>query len=180
LPDLSFYGVFGSMGTMLEKENKEKKGDDESRIYEVSYLLVPTIIEEELPAAYGDVKEMVSTSSTNIIIDEVPKMMPLAYEMTKIIKNVHNKFEKGYFGWTKFEADADKVDELKKKMEEDDRVIRFLIVKTVRENTLAGKRITARDSYKKRMGGAKRAEKREPVEINKEEIDKEIDTLVKE
>ena len=53
-------------------------------------------------------------------------------------------------------------------------MIRFLIIKTVRENTIATKKFGG-STFKKRT--TKKEEGEAPVEINKEEIDKEIDAL---
>ena len=73
--------------------------DIEGRIYEVSYLLVPTISEDELPVNYGNLKELVASLSGNVVSDEMPKMMNLAYPMYKTLQNVINKFETAYFCW---------------------------------------------------------------------------------
>ena len=81
------------------------------------------------------------------------------------------------FGWVKFNMDADKVVELKKKLDLDPNIIRFLVLKTVKENTIAAKRFVRSDMHRKPM--MKKSESDEVVApINKEEIDKEIDAMV--
>ena len=147
-------------------------------MYELGYLLAPSLSPEELPAAYGNVKELVSSTSLSILSDEVPKMIPLAYTMQKVVANVPVKFSTAYFGWTKFEAEPSKVLELKKKLDLEGNVMRFLITKTVRENTIAAKRFVGRDSIRRRPPMARKDEKGEVLPINKEEIDKEIEALV--
>ena len=57
-------------------------------------------------------------------------------------------------------------------------LIRFLIVKTVRENTIAAKRFIHRDSKRKALYTKKEGENESSMPINKEEIDKEIEALV--
>ena len=148
------------------------------RVYEVGYLLVPTISEEELPASYGNIKELVASFGGGIISDEMPKMINLCYPMLKVVANVRNKFNTAYFGWVKFEMDPAKVLELKKKLDTDPMVIRFLIIKTVKENTIAAKRFVHRDGPRKKIPGVDPVEGAVPEEINKEEIDKEIDAMV--
>jgi ribosomal protein S6 len=177
---------------MQEKKNKDKNTlSDEismdidetnlgnSRIYEVGYLFVPTISEEELPVNYGNLKELISSYDGQIITDEMPKIINLAYPMTKVIANIRNKFTTGYFGWVKFEMDSQQVLELKKKLDLNPNLIRFLIIKTVKENTIAAKRFVYRDSVH-RKAPIKIGEEisTENKEINKEEIDKEIDAMV--
>ncbi len=173
------------MKPMSASENNSEEKDKnvildgaDKRVYELAYLLVPTIAPEEVPANYGNLKELVSSLGGVAISDEMPKMIPLAYTMKKVISNVSNKFNTAYFGWMKFFMDTDKVLELKSKLDLDPTCIRFLILKTVKENTIAGKKFVRGDmSYRK--SSPKKGNENEPVApINKEEIDKEIDALV--
>jgi len=175
---------------MQEKKNKDKTLKEtsvdidestyaEERVYEVGYLFVPTISEEELPLNYGNLKELISSFDGQIISDDMPRMINLAYPMLKVVANVRSKFNTGYFGWVKFEMDTQKVLELKKKLDLSPNIIRFLIIKTVKENTIATKRFAYRDvAHKKVLPKAEGEVPTENTEINKEEIDKEIDAMV--
>lgn len=161
---------------MAENEN-EAIADANSRVYELGYLLVPTIEEIDIPVQYGNIKELVSSFGGIVIADEIPKMMPLAYTMAKVVSNVRSKFNRAYFGWTKFTMDSDQVLELKKKLDLDPNFIRFLILKTVKENTIAAKRFVRSDIHR-RPRVEKSGENETAAPINKEEIDKEIDALI--
>lgn len=152
--------------------------DVNNRIYEVGYLLVPTLPEEEIPKIYGNLKELIISLGGEIISDEMPRKFNLAYTMTKVVQNVRNKFDTAYFGWVKFSMDSDKVLELKKKLDLDLNIIRFLLIKTVKENTIAAKRFVSRDMTHKRVLFSKGDEPKETTPIDKEEIDKEIDAMV--
>lgn len=159
------------------QEKNEVSEDVNSKVYELGYLLVPIIAEEDIAVSYGNLKELVLSFGGEIIADEMPKMINLAYAMQKVTSNVRNKFDKAYFGWTKFVVSSKKVLELKKHLDLDPNFIRFLILKTVKENTIAAKRFVRGETYK-RPPMRKSAERETPVPINKEEIDKEIDALV--
>jgi len=151
----------------------------DSRVYEVGYLLVPTLSEEEIPTMYGNFKELVLSFSGKIISDDMPRMIPLSYKMSKVLKNVRHKFDSAYFGWVKFFMDADKIADLKRKLDLDQNVIRFLIIKTVKENTIATKRFVNRDMiHKKPFLAKKEGESEEVLPINEKEIDKEIDAMI--
>jgi ribosomal protein S6 len=172
------------MKTMSADENESiVKGENEiketgnERIYELGYLLVPTISEEDLPVSYGNLKDTVSSFGGAVISDEMPKMIPLAYQMVKVVSNIRNKFNTAYFGWIKCTMDSDKVLELKKKLDLDPTIIRFLILKTVKENTIAAKRFVRADMHRKPKT-AKEDGGETAVPINKEEIDKEIEAMV--
>ncbi|MEI7809969.1 MAG: 30S ribosomal protein S6 [bacterium] len=171
---------------MQDKKNKgemsmdlEETNSTDPRVYEVGYLFVPTISEEELPVNYGDLKELIASFGGKIISDEMPKMINLSYTMLKVVANVRSKFDTAYFGWVKFEMDPQKVLELKKKLDLSPTIIRFLIIKTVKENTIATKRFAFRDStHKKPVAKKEEGVSAENVEVNKEELDKEIDAMI--
>jgi hypothetical protein len=100
--------------------------------------------------------------------------------MSKVISNIRNKFTTAYFGWVKFYMDADKVLELKKSLTQDTNFLRFLIVKTVKENTMSSRRFASREGMpsRRRITPVVKKEEGEALPINKEQIDKEIEALV--
>jgi ribosomal protein S6 len=162
---------------MPETEKDEILENANSKVYELGYLLVPTISEEDVPVVFGNLKELVSSLGGVAISDEMPKMISLAYAMVKVAANVRNKFNTAYFGWAKFMMDSDKILELKKKLDLDPNFIRFLLLKTVKENTIAARRF-GRGEVHRRPLMKKNEDIKTTVPINKEEIDKEIDALV--
>jgi len=159
-------------------ENDEENLEIDSRVYEVGYLLLPNISEEEMLVVYGNLKNLLSSLNGEIISDEIPKMITLAYPMSKVIQNMRNKFNTAYFGWIKFNMNTNKIGELKKKLNADLNFIRFLILKTVKENTIATKRFINKDSRRKMPILKKDIENTPSIPINKEELDKEIDAMV--
>lgn len=166
-------------------KNKDSIDEIDSRdpmIYEVGYLLVPTIPEENISVIYGNLKELVSVFGGRMISDEIPTMIPLSYIMQKTVQNIRNKYDTAYFGWMKFFMDSEKILELKKKLDLDPNIIRFLIIKTVKENTISAKRFTSthKDISHKRTPMTKSNETEKSLPIDKEEIDKEIDAMVSE
>lgn len=162
-----------------EVKNEEKTAANDKRVYELGYLLLPTLGEEVVPGVYTSLKDLVVSLGGEMISDEMPKMINLAYSMSKVITNKRNTFNTAYFGWVKFFMTPEMVLELKKKVDLDTNFLRFLVLKTVKENTIASKRFTYKD-MSRRKGGAPKAEGETEVAqpINKEEIDKEIDALV--
>ena len=159
-------------------DNIEEKTADNGRVYEVGYLLLPTISETELPGVYSNLKDLVVGFGGEIVSDEIPKIIPLAYSMSKVIQNIRNKFDTAYFGWVKFEISPEKVLEIKKKLDLDTNIIRFLIPKTVKENTIAARRFVHKDTRKKTFTAKKEGEADTSLPIDEKEIDKEIDAMV--
>ncbi len=175
----TFRIFFATIQFMSELENKKDENQEVGhKVYEVGYLLVPTISPENAPAIYGNLKELVLSLKGEIISDEMPKMITLAYSMQKITTSARNKFNTAYLGWIKFSMDPEEVLELKKKLDLDSNFLRFLILKTVRENTIAAKRFVHRDTRRSQLHTRKEGEGENVVPINKEEIDKEIEAMV--
>src|SRR3990167_7669254 len=144
---------------MSESENSIEK-DSNSKVYELGYLLVPSIKEEDVPVSYGNLKELILSLGGELVSDEMPKMITLAYSMQRVTSNIRSRFSTAYFGWTKFVMEPENV----------------LILKTVRENTIAAKRFPRSEMYKRPKTRGVKTEAAVP--INKEAIDKEIDALI--
>lgn len=157
-------------------DKAETTTDQEAKIYELGYLLVPTVSTENLGSEIEKIKKALSALKATPIFDEPPKLIDLAYEMERVIGNKKQKFTNGYFGWMKFELDPDSVLKLKEALDQNDTILRFLIIKTVRESTLASKRPVVRRSMYKKKVITKKEEPKE--EISKEEIDKKIEELI--
>ena len=115
----------------------------EPRIYELGYHLVPTISEENIPAASKAVRGMVERISKSIIAEENPVFIDLAYTIVKTVEHKNKRFDNAYFGWIKFEGEPAGIAELEEGLKKDDNVLRYLIVKTLREDTFIAKTFTA-------------------------------------
>lgn len=164
---------------MQEEEKKIKKKVKEQMVYELGYLVVPNLSEEDVAIFYSDIKNMINSFDGEVFSDEIPKLINLAYPMVKIVTNVRNKFDTAYFGWMKFDMDTQKLLEFKKKLDLEPRLVRFLIIKTIKENYFFSKRFVSRDVINKKLAtNKKEGEEVESTPINKEEIDKEIDAMV--
>ena len=119
-------------------ENNEITVD--SRVYEISFIFDNKISEEAALEKGNAIKQSIATLGGSFISEEVPYMRELAYEMIRVQNNVNIRFNEGYFGWIKFELSGDKVKELEKAIKLDEQVVRYLVVATVRENTVYTKR----------------------------------------
>ncbi|MEK7175649.1 MAG: 30S ribosomal protein S6 [Patescibacteria group bacterium] len=161
-----------------EKESLvEEVSEKKINIYELGYLLVPSITEENLPVVFTSLKDLILSFGGKIISEENPKMTSLAYTMVKSIQNINHKFNTGYFGWIKFSMDTEEILKLKKKLDLSSDLVRFLLFKTIAENTTHAKNFTLREPYKK-FTPYKKDQNKKASPINKEEVDKEIDALV--
>lgn len=105
-------------------------------VYELSYLLLPSLAIEQVPAATASIQEAVKTAGGTVISGEDAILIDLAYPMLKVVQTLRHKASTGYFGWMKFEIDADGIKAVQKACDAMDNLLRYMIIKTVRENTL--------------------------------------------
>jgi ribosomal protein S6 len=143
-------------------------------VYEVGFHIVPAVSPEKLPAEVDAIKAILEKNGATIIAEEFPKLRNLAYTMIKAIGPARHRYDSAYFGWIKFEGSKEVSGELKKALDSNEKILRSLIIKTVRENTLYGAKILPQE---------KEAAKPEEVGEVKEEkavedIDKSIEKLV--
>jgi len=144
-------------------------------VYEVGYIMVPSIAEENLGGEVTAFKDTLSNQGAIFVADENPKMMELAYEMSRSVANKKQKFSYGYFGWVKFECTSVQASVIKDMLDKNEKLVRYLLIKTVRESTMSLKRPYGKPEGSKRRATT-RTEKVDP--INEEVIDKEIEALV--
>ena len=154
-------------------ETQEKEG----RIYELAYLFVPTLTEESVAAAFGNLKGLLENHGAAFISEEMPKLTELAYQMSRIIENKKTWFDTAYFGWIKFEMEPSEIAGIEETLSRDETIVRFMTIKTVRESTMSSKKVHR--EYKKRTTTPAEGEEA-AVPMNKEEVDKQIDALVTE
>lgn len=151
--------------------------DKDGRVYELAVLFSPMLTEETLLASYGDLKALLEKHGASFISEETPKVLELAYEMSRIIDNKKTWFSSAYFGWVKFETEPAEIAPLEEILARNEQIIRFMTIKTTRENTMSSKKVHR--EYRKREGDKVEGAVPAP-EINKEEVDKQIDALVAE
>jgi len=149
-------------------------------VYEVGFHVVPTVSPENLPKEYDAVKAALEKNGATIISEEFPKLRNLAYTMIKAIGSARHRIDTAYFGWIKFEGPRESVAEIDKAMKADEKILRHLIIKTVRENTIYGPKILAEERKDARNEEVKEEKKdaKEAGPVNQEELDKSIDKLV--
>jgi len=148
-------------------------------VYEIGYLILPTVSDEKLAPEVTKLKELLDSIEATVISDEYPVLISLEYEMVKRIETKNNRFNQGYFGWIKFEASPEEIVKLKKKLDLSKVILRYIILTTVKENTIASKRPLSANVVT-RSSRAPKVVIEDNVPMNKEKVDKEIDKLVEE
>jgi len=151
------------------------------QVYELGYHIVSTVAEENLSKEVETLKAIVLKDGGSQVSEGEPKLINLAYPMTKSVADTKKKFTSAYFGWIKFETKSELMPEIKKAVDANPNVLRYLLIKTVRENTMFTPKLTVRTANKEEAPVAKvkksiKKEESKPVTV--EELDKTIDELV--
>lgn len=139
-------------------------------VYEVSYLLLPTLSQEQVPGKVAGIKEALTSFGATLISDEDPVLIDLAYQMVKVVQTTRHKADEGYFGWVKFELEKSKINGVKKFLDEHHDVLRHLIIKTVKENTLLNGKMKLKSEDKTKKFDDKDEAFDETVDVVKDEV----------
>ncbi len=174
---------------MEKVETLEKEGGAQARlpnvagqVYELGYHIVSTVAEENLPKEVETLKATVLTDGGSLVSLGEPKLINLAYPMTKSVADIKKKFTTAYFGWLKFETRSELMPLIKKTVDQNPHILRYLLIKTVRENTLYTPKLNVRAPGKDEtpVKAKKSIKTDEKKATSLEDIDKSIDELVAE
>ena len=161
----------------MEKVEKLEEGG--AQVYELGYHIVPTVAEENLPKEAEALKAIVLMDGGSLVSLGEPKLINLAYSMTKSVADIKKKFNTAYFGWLKFETKSELMPTIKKAVDANPNVLRYLLIKTVRENTLYTPKLNSVKVGEKEAPKAKKSVKTDEKKATSvEDIDKSIDELI--
>jgi len=156
-----------------EKKQEMTEKNDETRIYEIGYLIVPILSEEEVIALFADCKEVVRENGGVILSEGEPKIKNLAYSMAKAVGHNKKNYDTAYFGWLSFELPIENTQKVKALFEDKESVIRAIMFKTTREDVIPKKK-TSVIRKKKTL----RTEEIIDTPASSEEIDKAIEEMI--
>ena len=153
------------MKASLHKETGEKMN-----VYEVGYLLSTSITEEKVDAEVEALRAGVEKNGGVVISEQAPVFIDLMYTMYKSLETSKEASDQAHFGSIKFDMPTANIAALEQALTASKSLVRFLVVKTLRENTM----------YTERVAPAKKdelADSDAPASAPAD-MDKSIDALV--
>jgi len=108
---------------------------EEMIVYEIGYLILPSISEDNLSSVTNAIRKVITTEGGTEIDAEEPVKESLAYSMSKTVGASRYVLSDAYLGWIKFEVDRSKAPAIKVGVEKIEEVLRFLLIKAPRETT---------------------------------------------
>ncbi len=157
--------------------------NSEEKIYEIGYHVLSSVAEENIPKEVEKIKGYLAKEKAIILSEEAPKLRPLAYSIKKAFGGTYKVFDKAYFGFIKFELnESGDIKNIDSSMRNNESILRYIIIKTVRENTMYSPKITVFSDKDAKIKTTFKEDKIVKTEKTAtiEEIDKSIDALVSE
>ncbi|MBP6857978.1 MAG: 30S ribosomal protein S6 [Candidatus Pacebacteria bacterium] len=111
-----------------------------TRLYELGFILVPTTPETEVSQKVEVLKTSIKNVEGSVSSEGNPEYIDLAYPMDKTIGSKKSIYSQGYFGWLKFDADPSALEALKKSLDANEELVRYLLIKTDAANTITFKK----------------------------------------
>ena len=102
-------------------------------VYELSYLVLPSIPEDGLADVVNSIKGIIKKEGGKELDSEDPIHLDLAYTMSKTVSARKYVVNDAYLGWVKFEAEPSVAPLVKAGVEKLEEVLRHLLVKAPRE-----------------------------------------------
>lgn len=154
------------------------EAEEELKVYELGYLIVPTVPEEHLAGEVQKIKDVIVREKGTLVSDESPKLRTLAYTIVKHVAGRNIKCDRAFFGWIKFIMRPEGMAAIKESFDANDKILRSILVKTVKEHTMYGARQFVPKTEAAPIQTPKKVQKEELSPTSMAEIDKEIEGLV--
>lgn len=158
---------------MTEQILDEQLALEDVKAYELGYLLSPLVPEEAKNDTVDQIIKKILIDLGGEIIGELnPNMRHLAYPISKSFNHKRTVYKDAYFGAIQFKLLPSKIEDLKKALDKEDNVLRYLLLVLSKNSKVLGKDIPApvvTDSQEVVES---------PEAIDSEQIDKEIEDLL--
>ena len=150
----------------------EKEKSSNTTVYELGFLLAPDIPETDLVEEIESIRSIIEKNDGVVISEGKVAKKTLAYNIDKKSEKGKVSYNQAYFGWIAFECND--IQKIKSKIEKTDTVVRFIIIKTNKNDVEAALKPVSLE----RKEVKKISEKSHKKELSNEEIDKSIEELI--
>ena len=151
------------------------------RIYEVGYHIIPAVKEEDLEKIVASVRSVIEQAGGSFIAEGAPAITKLAYDIDVKEGEKRVTYDRGYFGWIKFESVVEAARTLEESLQANANIMRSVVFQTVREDTRAKIKAPQLGEVK-RTDVIKTVQRKEEVSapVSEEVLDKALQDLTAE
>lgn len=129
------------MGKAATMKREESVQTELKRVYEVGYTIAPSTGEENVEKVVDAVRSAIEKLGGSFIAEGAPSLIRLAYPISVHEAGRRVAYERGFFGWIKFESAASAANELDDALKRNAALMRYIIFKTVRGDTRTNIRV---------------------------------------
>ena len=101
----------------------------ELQSYEFAFHILPTVAEGEVLGVFDALKAHITKLGGTVTTEEAPERFDLAYEIVKYLEGKNRKFSSAYFGWVRFELEAQALATLTEEIDGVKEILRYLMIK---------------------------------------------------
>ena len=153
-----------------------------SRIYEIGYHITPSAKEEDLEKIVGGIRSIIEKAGGSFIAEGAPAMTRLSYPISVKEGEKIVEYDRGYFGWIKFEATVETAQALEQALKRSADIMRSILFQTVREDTRAKMKAPQLREVKRTdtIKAAPRRVEESAAPISEEQLEKAIEDITAE
>lgn len=153
-----------------------------SRIYEIGYHIAPTVKEEDLEKIVNSIRGEIEKAGGDFIAEGAPSLTRLSYSIEGREAGKRVEYDRGYFGWIKFEAEVSVAHALEASLKQNEQIIRHIVFRTVREDTRAKMKAPTLREVKRTdtIKTARRTEDTTTGPVSEEDLEKALQDITAE
>lgn len=141
----------------------------DNKTYEINYLMTHLLPEDKVAEEVFVLRKIIEDNKGFVVGEDQPKMQKLSYPI--------KKFDSAYYGWFKFSAEAESIDNIKNGFNKNEKILRAMVTEAEKENAAHFAPRHGVGAIKSEGAPLGTAEK---VEIKPEQIDEKLAEILKE
>jgi ribosomal protein S6 len=107
------------------------------RVYEIGYHVSPAVNESDVEGVVSGIRTQIDQAGGHLLAEGAPSLTKLAYAIATEESGKRVEYDRGYFGWIKFEAPSSAAAALEEALKTNASILRSIVFRTVREETRA-------------------------------------------
>lgn len=174
--DIEAEGLAG----LFEADATKERGPS---VYEVGYHLLPQLSDEDVQTAVKNLTAFLKENGAVFIGEKAPEKVDLAYAIERRVEGRYQSVRSAFFGWVAFELEPRLIAEVKKFMDMNQNVLRYLIVTTSKDEVQAvmeGKVLVPKAASSTEAISAPKRAVEEGGEVSEEALAQAIDSMTEE
>ncbi len=164
-------------------ENETDMGAETlTRVYEIGYHVSPATKEGDVDTVVSEIRSLIEKEGGRLLAEGAPSLTKLSYSIPAIEGGKRIEYDRGYFGWIKFEGPVASATTLEEALKRHTVLMRAILFRTVREETRARFKTQTLREVKRTdtLKPAPRAPEESATPISEADLEKAIQDIIAE